>query len=118
MIPANLSECFDELDNIFQDSPTDYENFKMSSEDEAIIILHFGLGKWIRNNWGLWTKNTNIYHTLHAMQLWHAEDMSTVILTAYHRYINNQPLGLKEQVQFFLEYWKDYEQHKGPIHKQ
>ncbi len=118
IVPTNLSECFDRLDEIFQEAPLEYKNFKSSSEEEAVITLHYGLGKWIRNNWGLWEGNSPISKTLYSMHLWHAEDMSTLILTSYHRHINNKPLELKQQVDHFIGYWKDYEKTTGPVKKQ
>lgn len=117
MIPTNLSECFDRLDEIFKDAPIEYESFKNTSEEEAVIILHYGLGKWIRNNWGLWEGNSTIFKVLSSMHLWHADDMSTLILTSYHRHINDIPLGLKKQIDHFLGHWKDYEQTNGPVQK-
>jgi len=117
MSPTNLSECFDVLDEYFKHKTLEYEFFKNSQEEEAVIATHFTIGKKIRSNWGLWEGNSTIFKFLSSMQLWHADDMSSLILTSYHRYINDKPLELKQQIEHFLEYWKQYEQSKGPISK-
>lgn len=49
-IPATLEECFPALDRML--SPEVRE--KLRSGETAPAALHFGLGMWIRNNWGLW----------------------------------------------------------------
>lgn len=116
-IPTNLSECIIELDIIFSDSPEDLEQFKNSDEKTAVTKMHDGLGRWIRNNWGLWTKDSKIYVVLSEMQIWHPDDMSSIILTSFHRYINNLEIRLKDQVEHYIEYWKDYEKKNGPIKK-
>ncbi len=116
-IPNNLNDCFAVLTEIFNESETDKNWFKSSSEDEAMGEAHHGIGRWIRNNWGLWSKDTELYNYFKNLGLWHADDMSGVILTSYHRFVNDKELALKEQIQYYLDYWKDYEQTNGPIEK-
>lgn len=116
-IPSNLNECFSALDEMFKESEEDKAWFLSQSEDEAVGAFHHGLGRWIRNNWGLWTKNSELYNLFNDMGLWHADDMSGVILTSYHRKINNKEINLKEQIQHYIDYWKEYEQTNGPVDK-
>lgn len=117
LIPKNLHECFTVLEEIFNESLDDYEWFKASIEDEVVGGLHDGLGRWMRNTWGLWSKETELYEVLKNMGLWHADDMYSIILTSYHRKINGKELNLKEQIQAHIDYWKEYEQTNGPIEK-
>lgn len=116
-IPKNLNECFDVLNEIFNESESDKNWFKTSEEDDATTSLHHGLGMWIRNEWELWKKESDMYNYFNKMGLWHADDMSSVILTSYHRFINGKELELKEQINHHLDYWKDYEKTNGPIQK-
>ena len=117
-IPTNLSECFDELDIIFgAASENDQEWVKTSNEEDFMADTHHSLGQWIRNEWGLWSKNTALYMLLNEMGLWHADDMSSIILTSYHRKKNNKELQLENQVRESLKFWKDYEKENGPIEK-
>jgi len=116
-IPKNLNECFNVLDDIFIGAPEDLEWFKVSIEDEAVSGFHSGLGTWIRNTWGLWEKSTELYSVLHDLGLWHADDMYSLIMTSYYRKIHGKELNLKEQIQHFISYWKDYEKMNGPVEK-
>ena len=116
-IPKNLSECFTALDNIFLESQEDLEWFKASPEDEAVSGFHSGLGRILRNEWGLWSKDTELYTVLNEMGLWHADDMYGLIMTSYYRKLHGEELNLKEQIQQFINYWKDYEKMNGPVEK-
>ena len=35
------------------------------------------------------------------------DDMSSIIITSYYRYLNNLPINLNEQVEYYKEYWKN-----------
>ena len=117
-IPKNLNECFDVLDEIFNESEEDKKWLRSTSEEDVTNELHHGLGRWIRNSWGLWSKDTELYNVLHGMGLWHPDNMSSVITTSYHRKIHSKELNLKEQIQHHIDYWKDYEKTNGPVEKE
>lgn len=103
--PKNLSECFEQLDSIMSDAD-DADWFKNADEQEAVIKSHHGLGRWIRNNWGLWTQDSRLHEYFKNLGLTHPDDMSSVILTSYHRHLNNVELNLEEQIQHFIDFWE------------
>lgn len=115
-IPLNLNECFEQLSEIMSSSE-DADWFKTSPEKEAVVQSHHGLGRWLRNNWGLWNKDTPLYQYFKTFGLWHADDMSSVILTSYHRFLNNVDINLNEQIKHYIEFWKEYEKENGPVDK-
>lgn len=104
--PKTLSECFDQLDDMLSNSE-DMEWFKTTSEDDAVIQSHHGLGRWMRNNWELWVEESDIHQYFKKLGLHHADDMSSVILTSYHRKLNKRDLNLDEQIKYYIEYWKN-----------
>ena len=114
--PMNLSECFDLLNGILSDSE-DKEWFESSSEEEMLNSTHHALGEWIRDNWGLWDKNSLLYQHFYKMGLWHPDDISTFILRSYHRFLNKKDLQLSIQIDRYIEYWKEYKKKYGPINK-
>lgn len=117
-IPNDLTEAFTALDIIMSGSePEEVEWFKNTPEDECIGATHNGIGRWIRNEWGLWNKESIMYKYLNAMGLWHADDMSGILLTSYHRYLNKKELDLKGQIQTCLDFWSAYEKDNGPVTK-
>jgi hypothetical protein len=115
-IPSNLSECIEALDIIMTESKKeDVLNFKLSKEKDCLYNTHHALGQWIRNNWGLWKKESALYNYFYKMGLWHADDISSVIIISYHRHINEKKINLKKQIDKYIKYWNNYQKQNGPI---
>ncbi len=93
--PTTLEETYAALDGIFND--TSAYSFMMMPEQIAVSRLHMGLGMWIRNNWGLW-RNSDLAQYFVAKGVEHPDDMSGIILTSYHRYLNKKPVDLEGQI--------------------
>ena len=54
------------------------EQAKITSlTEDQLLSLHFGLGQWVRNYFGLWGSNADL---LRATGETHADDASSVIL--------------------------------------
>lgn len=104
--PIKLSECFKQLDGILSDSP-DGDWFKEAEEYDAVTQSHHGLGAWIRNNWGLCEKDGQLHKYFIKLGLHHPDDISSVILTSYHRQLNNKELELDEQIKYYIKFWKN-----------
>ena len=104
--PKNLDECFAELKKILTSAELD--KFKTCS-DKDIWAYHHGLGQWMRNNWGLWGES-ELKEFFKKMGLWHADDMSGVIIQSFHRHLRNEPLKVEEQVKEYLDFWKKSEE--------
>jgi len=105
-IPKNLDECFVELDNMNAEDVKDWLSY---SEDKAIGLAHHGFGTMIRNEWGLWEGTNELCKYFKTLNIEHADDISGIILTSYHRFKNNKPFKIDEQVQVYLEHWKQFE---------
>jgi len=102
-IPINLEECFIALSKM--SSKEDIEKFKNKSEDGVTAQLHHSVGMGLRNKWGLWG-GSQLKTFFEELGLWHADDMSSVILTSYHRHLNKIDLNLDKQVEHYKSYWK------------
>ena len=85
-IPATLEEAYRALDKLL--TPKDIQYIKNLKEDE-VVLLHFGLGLWIRNNW-LYPTNSRLADLLFKAGIEHPDDMSTFILLGYHHYLNGE----------------------------
>ena len=93
--PKTLEETFQYLDQMIGD--TLKYNFIILPEDVATSRLHFPFGMWIRNEWGLW-KNSDLKKYFLEKGIEHPDDMSGIIFTSYHRFLNNEPIELNEQI--------------------
>ncbi len=79
-IPVDLPACMAKLDAMLS------EKDKAYIRENDPIHLHFSLGMWIRNEWGLWCDEEGIiplvdYFWAHGIQ--HPDDMSGTILDCY-----------------------------------
>lgn len=101
-IPKDLEDSFNELNKMLH--PKFIEKFKNGGKNE-VIEQHFGLGLWMRNNWGLWA-GSRLAKYFEELGINHPDDMSGIILTSYQHHLNNKPLELEKQINSYKEYWK------------
>ena len=92
-IPANMGECFLELDR--QLSEITRKEMKAQPTRRDMIRYHRGLGMWMRNNWGLWG-SSRLSKYFNDKGVFHPEDMSGIILEHYHDWLNDKKDSWKE----------------------
>lgn len=108
-IPVDINDCLRQLNIILK--PIDVNEFKNLPKEEAIASSHFGLGLWMRNNWGLWGgSRLSIY--FNNLGIKHPDDMSGIILTSYHRFLNKQDIDFDGQILYYKDYWKNAEKNR------
>ena len=84
-IPNSLEEAYTELDNMLVKEDKDY------IIEHGAISVHNSLGRWIRNNWGLWEETPNTLKSIFLEQnITHPDDMSNYIIESYINYIKNE----------------------------
>ena len=99
-IPNTLEEAVEVLFSCLEQSDIDY--VKQNSDDG----MHFGIGMWIRNHWGLWTGGP-LAQYFNSLKIGHADDMSGLILTALVRKIKKEEFVLEYHVNYYIKYWND-----------
>jgi hypothetical protein len=104
-IPKDLDDCFVQMKKLLK--PEDVEKMKSGTEDD-MIQYHFGLGMWIRNNWGLWG-GSRLAKWFNGQGIYHPDDMSGIILDSFWRHLNQKPIRLEEQVKYYQDFWKEQE---------
>ena len=88
-IPKDIKDCFSQLDAIYPDSLKN--KARLMADYEFASGAHFGLGMWIRNNWGLWQgSRLKTYFARFGYTV--PDATSSFILFAYHRYLNGKDL--------------------------
>lgn len=102
-IPKNLGECFVQLDTLL--NKKDREAMKAMSGSYEMSMYHFGLGTYLRNNWGLWG-GSRLEKYFIDRGVDHPDSMSGIILDYYHDWLNGKP-----------ETWKDWEK-EHPVLKE
>ncbi len=69
------------------------------------INFHHSTGRQIRNDWDLWNDDTPLHKEFNSIKIFHADDMSGIILETAKRILMQQPIDLKGQVEKYLKYW-------------
>ena len=74
---------------------------------EKMVLLHHSLGMYLRNEYGLWSGDSELYRYLYDLGLRHPDDMSSVILESFWCKRHNVQFDIKAKVQFYEEYWQN-----------
>ena len=84
-VPKTLDEAISTLEKILSDEDREY------LLKNGAISMHDSLGRWIRNEWGLWT-GSELKDELMSMNkgLNHPDDMSNYIIEEFIKYWNNK----------------------------
>jgi hypothetical protein len=69
----------------------------------------------IRNGWELWKGKNQISRFFKSKGISHPDDMSSIILTSFHRELNNKPIDLDEQIGVYKEYWNELKNKKKSL---
>ncbi|WP_432671427.1 DUF6794 domain-containing protein [Flavobacterium sp. SM2513] len=102
-VPLGLRKTINQMERNLND--TIKYDFKIAPEEVAGTKHHFGLGLDLRNGKGLWRGSLlKTYFRLNG--IWHPDDMSSIILTTFHRRLNDKPIQFKKQKKHFKEFWK------------
>lgn len=103
--PITLEECFQVLEKDLL--AQDLIDISCMSKGQ-LSKLHHSLGRWIRNNWKLW-QNGPLTIYFNAMGIFHADDMSGIIIESFWHHLKNEPLELDEQIKLYQDFWKNAE---------
>jgi hypothetical protein len=104
LIPKTLDEAVEQLAAVM--SINDYQALMNGSEAD-LPSWHNDLGRWIRNNWKLWELNSDLVNHFNLLKIWHADDMSSIILRSAHRKYHNKPIELDLQIKHYKDYWEN-----------
>lgn len=101
--PKNLNDAILYFEKNW--SNKEKKKFKEKPEAEAVLELHMSTGMWIRNNWIRGDRDTSLSNQFKAFEIFHPDDISSIILTSLHRKLNGLPIDLETQVQIYKDYW-------------
>lgn len=90
-IPKNLYECMVQLDSLLK--PKHREAIKSSGGNTS--LYHHGLGRYLRNNWGLWS-GSRLQKYFENRAPFVPDDMSVIILDYYYEWLNGRTNAWKE----------------------
>ena len=104
-VPATVDECMKALTEVLT---LDEQAELIKSSQKEFIVYHHGLGRWIRNNWGLWT-NGPLFQHMKSLGFRHPDDMSQSLIEEWWRRMNIIPSKMDQDIKDSNEYWDNVE---------
>lgn len=108
-IPKDLEDAFNQIDSFWSDSLK--TEIKSWNENEFASRAHMGFGMWMRNNWQLWG-GSRLSKYFNDMDIYHPDDMSSIILVCYHRRLTGKEINLEEKIKSYQDYWEEMKEEK------
>lgn len=103
--PNNIDEVLIHLDQHVTEKD---KKLIRSITEEDMWDYHHTVGRAMRNDWGLWDRNSNLHQWFFkTLNIWHADDMSGIIMTSYWRHLNGVALDLENQTDRYHKHWKE-----------
>lgn len=107
-IPENLGQAVRWLkENVPEDEQEDIANRDLNAK-----VGHFGIGRWMRNNWGLWSRDSELYKYFERMGVDHPDDMTGIILDAFQADLRDEKFDLQAEVEEYIRYWEKMNSNK------
>jgi hypothetical protein len=98
----DLDSCMDWLDELHEEQP-EYEEWLRTEDDRCLYVCH-GFGTWLRNTLQLWFDGPPVkWFNKHG--IYHADDMSSIILQSTHRRHNKRAIDFEGQIKVYRDYW-------------
>ena len=80
-IPTNLREAIKNLDSLISEAD------KRFLVEHGALAVHHSLGRWIRNNWGLWEDHSELKFNMVKLGFIHSDDISNFIIEEYIKHL-------------------------------
>jgi hypothetical protein len=110
-IPKDINDCFVELKRML---PPEFIREIKESSERYLIQYHMGLGRWIRNNWGLWG-GSRLKDYFVELGFRHPDDISSAIVDSFWRHLNGMPIDIKKEAEASRYYWQIQEEPNNPL---
>lgn len=106
-IPANLDEAVSLLESGL--STRDRKAIAESSPHD----WHFSVGMHLRNTWKLWEPQSPLSLWFGKLGIYHADDMSGIIIKALKCKVDETEFDLTEEVAYYKSYWANKDNFSG-----
>lgn len=107
--PKDLDEAVHILKKYLDEG--DKDSIAKVSENEFLGSVHFSYGMVIRNSWHLWDEEGKLHKWFCANGIFHADDMSGLILLKLYRNVSRKQFDLeKESIRYWI-HWIKHDRH-------
>jgi len=99
-IPRDINDAMRQLER--KSDAQAISAFTSAEEDLVVKKLHFGLGRWMVQNWNL-EYGSRLSSKLAKRGLTSPDEMATLLIRCFHRYLNNKPLEEEKIIDGIVE---------------
>ena len=92
-IPRSINDAMKQLER--KSDAQAVHAFTSAQEDVVAKKLHFGLGRWMVQNWNL-EYGSRLSVKLTELGLKNPDEMSQLLIRSFHRYLNEKPIKAQE----------------------
>ena len=93
-----LEEC---IDLLIEDEQLLINHLMMIDKDKLLINMMY-----IRNNYKMWKPDSPIRLYFHSIGIFHADDMSQIVIEMLWSKVNNKEYNLIDEVKYYIKFWK------------
>lgn len=97
LVPVDLESALAELDAML---PAEVRAWIATAEEDPSSEFHHGLGTYLRNEWGLWSRSA-LKTSLEDLGVKDPDSMSGLILSAYWRRARGLPIDLASEIETY-----------------
>lgn len=101
----NLDQLLDAI--IKEMSASEIEMYKKETGDYPGIGFHFSGGMAMRNDLGLWYRETKIAKWFDAHGIFHGDDRSGTIYRALWYKLHNLPFDITKEAERYAKFWRE-----------
>lgn len=104
IVPSTIQQAVDILFNGLEQDEKD----AIINNSTIIGSAHFGIGRWIRNNWHMWENNCPLKNNaIELYKLAHADDISGLILSWLFAKVKGENFDPNKHCEIYHEHWKN-----------
>lgn len=67
-----------------------------------------GVGRWIRNNWGLWSYDSELYRWFLDRGVMHPDDITGIIFKKVWCVYFSERFDFEAEVKYYQDYWSKH----------
>jgi len=68
------------------------------TEENNLVVYHHGLGRLLRNSFGLWHEDNKLRLWFEAQGIEHPDTMSSIVIRIFWRWLNDRPRQLADLI--------------------
>lgn len=101
--PTTLEDAIEILVSYLEKNDIDY--IDNNTCEDVSIEFHHSMGRFLRNNWGLWDSNEFTKH-MNSLGFFHADDISATVIEALWHHRNNKVFDIETKKAEYEAHWK------------